>query len=162
MKKTDENWMQQALELAEQGAALGEVPVGAVLVQEQQLIGAAFNQPITTHDPSAHAEIGALRAAGLAQQNYRLPNTTLYVTLEPCLMCVGALIHARIERLVFGAYEYKTGAVQSIWQLLDAPAHNHHIHYQGGVLEQPCRAQLQAFFQQRRALIKQAKANRAS
>jgi len=157
MDETDQHWMQQALKLASQAALAGEVPVGAVLIQQQQQIGAAYNQPISSHDPSAHAEIGALRAAGLYQQNYRLPDTTLYVTLEPCLMCIGALIHARIERLVFGAYEPKTGAVQSVWQLLDSPQHNHHIDYQGGILETQCREQLQQFFKQRRLSIKQAK-----
>ncbi len=154
---SDEYWMQQALVQAAQGAAAGEVPVGAVLVHDEELISAAYNQPIGSHDPSAHAEIAALRTAGLAQNNYRLPNSTLYVTLEPCVMCVGALVHARIERLVFGAYEYKTGAVVSVWQLLDAPEHNHHISYQGGILEDECRQQLQTFFKQRRLQAKQAR-----
>jgi len=147
---TDEEWMRLALQQAEQAALHQEVPVGAVLVDQDHCIAQSHNQPICQHDPSAHAEIQTLRLAGQQRQNYRLPDTTLYVTLEPCLMCVGALLHARIQRLVFGAYEPKTGAVQSIWQLLDDPAHFHQIDYQGGVLEEDCRQQLQAFFKSRR------------
>lgn len=146
----DLQWMQLAYELAFEAQAQGEVPVGAVLVADNQLIASGFNQVITTHDPSAHAEMVAIRAAGLQRQNYRLPNTTLYVTLEPCPMCAGALIHARVERVVFGAFDPKTGAAGSVFQLIPHEAHNHRITVQGGVLQEQCAAQLQAFFRERR------------
>lgn len=144
-------WMRRALVLAAQGEALGEVPVGAVIVRAGQILGEGFNQPITTCDPSAHAEIVALRAAAQQEQNYRLPGATLYVTLEPCTMCVGALVHARIERLVYGTLEPKAGAVQSQSQLLASPYYNHQVQHQGGVLADECQHQLRYFFQQRRA-----------
>ena len=146
----DEHWMQKALELAAKAEQQDEVPVGAIIVKDNQLIAEGWNQPIQSHDPSAHAEMQAIRAAGLALSNYRLIDTTLYVTLEPCSMCVGAMIHARIGRLVFGAYDAKTGAAGSAIQLLQDPAHNHKIEVQGGVLEADCKQQLQQFFQKKR------------
>lgn len=147
---TDEYWMQKALELAAQAEQQDEVPVGAVIVKDNQLIAEGWNQPIQSHDPSAHAEMQAIRAAGQALNNYRLVDTTLYVTLEPCSMCVGAMIHARIGRLVYGAYDEKTGAAGSAIQLLHDPAHNHKIEVLGGVLETESRQQLQQFFQKKR------------
>ena len=151
MEYSDEHWMQQALELAKKAEAQGEVPVGAVLVKDDQVIGEGWNHPISANDPTAHAEITAMRAAAEKLQNYRLPGTTLFVTLEPCTMCVGAMIHARIERLVFGAYEPKTGAVTSVFNILQSPEHNHRIHFQGGVLEDECASLLKEFFQARRS-----------
>lgn len=146
----DEYWMRQALAQAELAAAAGEVPIGAVLVKQDRLIASGWNQPIASHDPSAHAEVQALRAAGTALRNYRLPDTTLYVTLEPCLMCAGAMIHARISRLVFGAHDSKRGVVDSRWEVFDAPWLNHRVEVAGGVLEQECAALLKGFFRDRR------------
>ena len=143
-------WMQRALELAKQGAAAGEVPVGAVLVLNNQVIGEGFNTPITNRDPSAHAEIQALRAGALSVNNYRLLNTTLYVTLEPCAMCAGAMVHARIKRLVYAAKDDKAGAVASKIQLLDQPFLNHRVEHQGGLLAKVCGALLSDFFRSRR------------
>ncbi|WP_020557934.1 tRNA adenosine(34) deaminase TadA [Thiofilum flexile] len=154
MLEQDLSWMQLAYELASQAQAQGEVPVGAVLVADNQLLATGFNQVISTHDPSAHAEMVALRAAGLVRQNYRLPYTTLYVTLEPCVMCAGALIHARVERVVFGAFDPKTGAAGSVFQLIPNEAHNHRISVQGGLMQEQCAAQLQAFFRERRLIQK--------
>jgi tRNA(adenine34) deaminase len=154
----DEKYMRRALELAGQGERLGEVPVGAVIVCNGDIIGEGFNQPITSHDPTAHAEVVALRAAADRFQNYRLVDATLYVTLEPCTMCVGALIHARISRLVFGTTEPKAGAVVSQSQLLDASYFNHRIALQGGVLAETCQHQLSDFFRRRREELKQQKA----
>lgn len=148
---TDEYWMRHALELAHRAAEHDEVPVGAVLVREQELLGEGWNQPIGSHDPTAHAEVVALRAAGRRLGNYRLPGTTLYVTLEPCAMCVGAMVHARIERLVFGAYDPKTGAAGSVFELLQAPQHNHRVVVTPGVLAEPCGALLTDFFRAKRA-----------
>ncbi len=144
--------MQEALNLAREAAFLGEVPVGALMVQTSSnlLIAKAYNQSIAHHDPSAHAEILALRTAGKALQNYRLVDTTLYVTLEPCMMCVGALIHARVTRVVFGALDPKSGALGSCADLSKAPWVNHRLEVQGGVLEPECRAMLQTFFRKRR------------
>jgi tRNA(adenine34) deaminase len=149
-QEQDEFWMRRALELAVQGEALGEVPVGAVIVRDGDVIGEGFNQPISSSDPSAHAEIVALRAAAKNINNYRLVGSSLYVTLEPCTMCVGALIHARIERLIFGTTEPKSGAVTSRSQLLDADYFNHKIQLTSGVLAQECQCQLSNFFQKRR------------
>jgi tRNA(adenine34) deaminase len=144
-------YMREALSLAAQAAACNEVPVGAVAVVENKLVGVGFNQPISSSDPSAHAEIIALRAAAKALENYRLPEVELFVTLEPCVMCVGAMIHARIKRLVYGAADPKTGAVQSVFKLLDADAaHNHRIPYVGGILQEECGAILKKFFQSKR------------
>ena len=146
----DELYMRRAIELAQQGEALGEVPVGAVLVRDNHIIGEGFNQPITSNDPTAHAEVVAIRQAAIGENNYRLINSTLYVTLEPCTMCVGALIHARITRLVFGTIEPKAGAVVSQSQLLDASYFNHRIQMQAGVLAETCQHQLSDFFRRRR------------
>ncbi len=146
----DEYWMQVALKLADKARQQGEVPVGAVLVRGNQLVAAGFNCPIATHDPTAHAEIRVLRQAGRRLLNYRLPGTTLYVTLEPCAMCMTALVHARIERLVFGADDPKRGAVVSALHLADADFLNHRIAFQGGVLGETCSHSLKAFFRGRR------------
>lgn len=148
--KTHEHWMHEALKLANEAQKQGEVPVGALVVIENQVVGKGFNSPISRCDPSAHAEIQAIRDAAIHLGNYRLPGSTLYVTLEPCTMCVGALVHARIATLVYGAKEHRTGAVESQLQLLEAAAHNHRVEAIGGVLEPECRELLQAFFRARR------------
>ncbi|QQZ27714.1 tRNA adenosine(34) deaminase TadA [Thiothrix subterranea] len=155
---SDEHWMRHALTLARNAWQQGEVPVGAVIVRDGEILAEGWNQPITRHDPSAHAEMLALRLAGQVAGNYRLPNTTLYVTLEPCLMCVGAMLHARVERVVFGAYDPKTGAAGSAFDLLQHPRHYHKIAaVQGGVLQEECATLLQAFFRERRAVAALAK-----
>lgn len=146
----DAHWMRYALELAAKGEAIGEVPVGAVIVQDDVIIGEGFNQPISSHDPTAHAEIIALRQAAAHLQNYRLIGSTIYVTLEPCTMCVGALVHARIERLVFGTTESKAGAVVSKSRLLESEHFNHRVDYVGGLMAQECQHQLSHFFAMRR------------
>lgn len=146
----DEVWMAQALQLAEQAAANGEVPVGAVIVKDNQRIAAAYNQPITRSDPTGHAEILALRQAAITLNNYRLPGSTLYVTLEPCCMCLGAMIHARVERLVFGALEPRAGAVESQLHLLQASCFNHKVAYTAGILADQSRDLLQHFFRAKR------------
>ncbi len=153
---SNELWMERALELARRAAAEGEVPVGAVLVRDGTVLGEGWNQPIAHHDPSAHAEIMAIRSAGVATGNYRLPGTTLYVTLEPCVMCVGAMLHARVDKLVFGAFDPKTGAAGSVFDLLKDPRHYHKVEVEGGVLQERCAGQLQAFFRERRLAKKQA------
>lgn len=150
MEYSDEYWMQKALELAEKAEAEGEVPVGAVIVKDDQLIAEGWNQPIQSHDPSAHAEMVAIRKAGQILNNYRLIDTTLYVTLEPCPMCVGAMIHARVKRLVFGAYDQKTGAAGSVFNLVSASRLNHKIEVTSGVLEGESRILLQSFFKKKR------------
>ncbi|MDR0779758.1 MAG: tRNA adenosine(34) deaminase TadA [Pseudomonadales bacterium] len=150
MSEADAHWMRQALLLARQAEQAGEVPVGAVLVRAGEIVGQGYNCPISSKDPTAHAEIVALRAAARAADNYRLPLSTLYVTLEPCTMCVGALIHARVERLVFGALEPRAGAVVSQQQLATHPAYNHQLQVQGGVLEDECATLLREFFRRRR------------
>ncbi len=154
--------MSYALNLAAKASDQGEVPVGAVLVRDNTVLGEGFNQPLSQNDPTAHAEIMAIRQAGQQVGNYRLLGSTLYVTLEPCPMCVGAMIHARIERLVFGAYDCKTGAAGSVFELLNDTRHNHQIIVEGGVLQQTCAEQLQAFFRTRRASQKAAKQAQAS
>ncbi len=146
----DHNWMQQALLLAKQAAAANEVPVGAIIVSGNQVIGTGFNQPISTHDPSAHAEIIALRDAAKRIQNYRLIGATMYVTLEPCIMCAGAMVHARIKRLVYGAPDPKTGAISSQARMLDLPFLNHVVNYEGGLMADKCGLLLKEFFQGRR------------
>ena len=151
---SDEKWMRHAMALALRAEAMGEVPVGAVLVRGDEVVAEGWNVSITHHDPAAHAEIMALREAGARLGNYRLLETTLYVTLEPCLMCVGAMIHARIGRLVYGASDLKTGAVHSVFPLLGDPRHNHQIPVTAGVLAEECSLQLSRFFQKRRAQIK--------
>ncbi len=143
--------MQCAMVLAEQAARSGEVPVGAVLVKNDEIIAEGWNASIQLHDASAHAEIIAIREASLRQKNYRLPETTLYVTLEPCSMCAGALIHARIKRLVFAAYDTKAGAVCSRYRLLDSNKNQHQPQWLGGVLESQCAKMLTDFFVERRA-----------
>jgi len=143
-------WMQHALQLANQAAQKGEVPVGAVLVLDDTLIGEGFNSPIAQHDPTAHAEILAMREGAAVMQNYRLINTTLYVTLEPCLMCVGAMVHARIKRVVFGAKDPKAGAIVSQIKGLQQLFLNHRIEYVDGLLESECGALLREFFRERR------------
>ena len=145
-----ERWMALALKQAEAAAVAGEVPVGAVLVAEGAVLAEAHNRPISAQDPTAHAEILVLRAAARIRQNYRLPGTTLYVTIEPCTMCVGALLHARVEQLVFGAREPRSGAVVSHQNLLDSLDLNHKVHYQEGILAKECGKIMQAFFQTRR------------
>jgi len=142
--------MQKALQLACKAEAEDEVPVGAVIVKNNQLIAEAWNQPIQSNDPTAHAEINVIRKAGQILNNYRLIDTTLYVTLEPCCMCVGAMIHARIKRLVFAAYDVKTGAAGSAIELIHSDKHNHHIEVVAGVMEADSRKILQAFFRNRR------------
>lgn len=142
--------MREALALAAQGAALGEVPVGAVLVRDGQIIGRGFNCPISQHDPSAHAEMVAVRDAAQALQNYRLPGVTLYVTLEPCSMCAGLIVHSRIQRVVYGATEPKAGVVVSRGQFFEQAFLNHRVLVEGGVLAQECGAVLSEFFRQRR------------
>ena len=150
MEHTDEYWMQKALELARKAELQDEVPVGAIIVKDNQIISEGWNQPIQNHDPSAHAEMQAIRNAGHSLQNYRLIDTTLYVTLEPCSMCVGAMIHARVKRLVFGAYDVKTGAAGSALGLISDAVHNHKVEVLGGVLEKDCREMLQQFFKKKR------------
>lgn len=153
----DEYWMRRALELAQRAADCNEVPVGAVLVCDGEVVGEGYNQPISGHDPCAHAEIIALRQAAQHLENYRLPGTTLYVTLEPCAMCAGAIIHARVEQVVFGAAEPKAGAVASHVNLFDQPQVNHRVQWRGGVLAEHASAQVQRFFSRRRAEKKAAK-----
>ena len=142
--------MQHALALARCAEADGEVPVGAVVVREGAVLGEGWNKPISASDPTAHAEIVALRAAARAVGNYRLPGSTLYVTLEPCLMCTGAMVHARVERLVFGAFDAKRGAAGSQFDVFSLPGLNHTVMSQGGVLETECARVLQEFFRRRR------------
>ncbi len=143
--------MRHALALARRAADAGEVPVGAVLVgADGALLGEGWNRPIAAHDPSAHAELIAVRAAAARVGNYRLPDTTLYVTLEPCVMCAGMLIHARVARLVFGAWDPRAGAVQSVYDVIAAPRLNHALAWTGGVLEAECGALLREFFRARR------------
>ncbi len=154
---TDQTFMRLALELAERAKAAGEVPVGAVVVRDGEVIARGYNQPIGLHDPTAHAEIAALRAAADALGNYRLPGCTLYVTLEPCVMCAGAMMHARLSRVVFGASDPKTGACGSVLNLFAEQKLNHHTEVTGGVLAGECGTMLSAFFAERRSLARNAK-----
>jgi tRNA(adenine34) deaminase len=147
----DEYWMSQALQLAQQAAKNNEVPVGAVVVKDNKIIGQGFNQPIGFHDPTAHAEIQAIRDAAKNVANYRLPGATLYVTIEPCAMCAGALVHSRLSRLVYGATEPKAGAIISQTQQLDGIHLNHQVAYHGGVCEDECSAMVSEFFARRRS-----------
>lgn len=146
----DRQFMQQALEEAKLAAKAGEVPVGAILVRDGQVIARAFNQPITQHDPSAHAEMLALRAAAKLERNYRLPGTTLYVTLEPCTMCAGAMLHARVDRVVFAAYDPKTGAAGSVMDIFSEKQINHQTEVHGGIMSEECGQLLRDFFKERR------------
>ena len=150
---SDVAFMREALALAREAAAIGEVPVGALVVSQGRAIGRGFNAPIASHDPSAHAEMQALRAAGKALGNYRLPGCELYVTLEPCAMCVGAMLHARIARLVYGAADPKTGACGSVIDLFSEPRLNHHATVTAGVMAEECSALLREFFASRRAKV---------
>jgi tRNA(adenine34) deaminase len=143
-------WMQQAIQLAEKASQHQEVPVGAVLVLEDKVIGEGWNRPITLCDPSAHAEIIALREGAKHLKNYRLIHSTLYVTLEPCIMCLGAIIHARVQRLVFGAYDLKSGAVESVFQIGSTDKLNHRVVSEGGLLADRCGTLLKDFFKARR------------
>lgn len=147
---TDQRYMQQALELASHAAELGEVPVGALIVQKGVVIGRGWNQPISGHDPTAHAEIMAIRNAAASISNYRLSDATLYVTIEPCSMCAGAMVHARLSRLVFGASEPKAGVAVSNGCFFDGPHLNHRVEMIGGVLAGQCSEQISQFFQARR------------
>ena len=146
----DEKWMSFALEQARKAEKEGEVPVGAILVKDDLIIARAHNKPISTNDPTAHAEIQLLRAAGEELKNYRLPGTTLYVTLEPCAMCLGAIMHARIERVVFGAHDPKTGVCGSSENFMEASCFNHKIEIASGVLENESKKLLKNFFNSRR------------
>lgn len=147
---TDEEWMHYALSLSARAEKLEEVPVGAVLVLDNKIIGEGFNQPIQRKDPTAHAEIVALRAGALTLNNYRLLNTTLYVTLEPCAMCVGAILQARVKRLVFAARDPRAGAIESVFQIPLEPRLNHRLICEGGLLERESAEQLKNFFRARR------------
>ena len=146
----DHQFMQQALDQAMLAGAAGEVPVGAVLVRDGQVISRGFNQPISNSDPSAHAEMMALRSAAQDESNYRLPGTTLYVTLEPCTMCAGAMLHARVERVVFGAADTKTGAAGSVLNVFSEKQINHQTQVEGGIMSEECGQVLRNFFKERR------------
>jgi len=146
----DRQFMQQALEQAGLAALAGEVPVGAVMVRDGEVISKAFNKPIANHDPSAHAEMLALRQAALSEENYRLPGTTLYVTLEPCTMCAGAMLHARVDRIVYGAKDPKTGAAGSVLDVFSSKQINHQTVIEGGMMAEECGQLLRDFFKERR------------
>jgi tRNA(adenine34) deaminase len=150
IQSQDEAWMRYAIRLAQRAEQQGEVPIGAVIVKDDQCIAEGWNMPIGIHDPTAHAEIIAVRRAGIALENYRLCDATLYVTLEPCVMCMGAISHARINRLVFGAFDPKRGAVCNALSLSDAGFLNHRVNWAGGVLEEECGELLKDFFRARR------------
>lgn len=150
----DARYMRQALALAGDAQAAGEVPVGAILVRDERVIGRGFNRPIGTCDPTAHAEVQALRHAGLSEQQYRFPGATLYVTLEPCAMCAGALIHARVARVVFGAPDPKSGAAGGVLDVFGCEALNHRVKVEGGVMAEDCGDKLRAFFRARRRSVK--------
>ena len=147
----DEHWMTQALELADHARAMGEVPVGAIVVKRGEVVGQGWNQPIQKCDSTAHAEVCAIRSANKTLGSYRLPGSVLYVTLEPCVMCAGAMIHARIERVVFGAYDPKTGAAGSVFDIVGTEQLNHEIEYTGGVMADACSELLREFFKQKRS-----------
>ena len=153
----DEEFMGRAMELAHQAAAVGEVPVGALVVKEGRVIGEGYNQPITSCDPTGHAEIIAMRNAAQTLGNYRLSGCDLYVTIEPCTMCVGAMVHARIGKIVFGAKEPRAGALESQLRLMDESHYNHAIEWQGGVLAEQCGAIMSGFFRAKRAAEKALK-----
>ena len=146
----DRQFMEQALEQAQLAAIAGEVPVGAVIVRNGVVLSKAFNKPITNHDPSAHAEMLALRQAALSEQNYRLPGATLYVTLEPCTMCAGAMLHARLDRIVYGAADPKTGAAGSVLDVFSSKQINHQTVTEGGMMGDECGQLLRDFFKERR------------
>lgn len=146
--------MREAMSLALEAWRLGEVPIGALVVKEGAIIGRGFNHPVSAHDPTAHAEIMALRDAARTLANYRLPDCTLYATIEPCVMCAGAIFHARIARVVFGAAEYKTGSAGSVVNLFSEPRLNHHATIAGGILAEDCARLVSGFFEEKRALAK--------
>ena len=146
----DEAYMRRALELARHAEEAGEVPVGALVVLNDEIIGEGWNQPIVTHDPTAHAEIVALRAAAVRMKNYRIPDAVLYVTLEPCAMCAGAMVHARVARVVYGAADPKSGAAGSVFNLLESSVLNHRAQVTRGVLAEECGEMLRKFFEARR------------
>jgi len=146
----DRQYMQQAIEQAMLAASAGEVPVGAVLVRDGKVISKGFNQPISNSDPSAHAEMLALRGAAQSESNYRLPGTTLYVTLEPCTICAGAMLHARVDRVVFGASDPKTGAAGSVLNVFSEKQINHQTQVEGGIMSEECGQILRQFFKERR------------
>jgi tRNA(adenine34) deaminase len=148
---TDKEWMQCAFKLAQKAKEHDEVPVGAVIVHEDKIIGEGWNQPISSNDPTAHAEIIALRDAGNNVGNYRLPDATMYVTLEPCAMCAGAIIHARLSKIIFAVADPKTGACGSIFNLLQAEELNHKVEIDKGIMEDECRSLIQTFFKQKRS-----------
>ena len=150
-----EFFMREALQLAQRAAAVGEVPVGAVVVRDGVIVGRGFNRPISACDPTAHAEVMALRDAAATLQNYRLPGCSLYVTIEPCAMCFGAAIHARIERIIYGAHEPKSGCIDSNLHLSQQACFNHQVHCVSGTLARECSALISDFFAQRR-LVKKA------
>lgn len=154
----DEEFMRRAIELAQQAAAVGEVPVGALVVKDGQVIGEGYNQPITSCDPTGHGEIVAMRNAATALGNYRLSGCDLYVTIEPCTMCVGAMVHARIGKIIFGAREPRAGALESQLRLMDESHYNHSIEWQGGVLAEDCGSLISGFFRAKRAAEKASKA----
>lgn len=149
-QESDEQWMRRALDLAAAAGERGEVPVGAIIVMDGEVLGEGFNAPIALNDPSAHAEVRALRDAGTRRANYRLPGATLYVTLEPCIMCAGAIMHARIGRVVYGTPDPKTGACGSVVDLFAEARLNHHASVVGGVLAEECSARIREFFRDRR------------
>ncbi len=146
----DEQFMQHAIKLAKQAEQEGEVPVGAVIVKDGEVVAEGWNRPIANHDPTAHAEIQVIRAASKKLNNYRLPDTTLYVTLEPCLMCMGAITHARIERVVYGATDHRAGAVESVYTIPQDRKLNHHVDIEGGLMADECAQLLKDFFRKRR------------
>ncbi|MGA9851455.1 MAG: tRNA adenosine(34) deaminase TadA [Gammaproteobacteria bacterium] len=150
INEVDSHWMREALVLARQAETIGEVPVGAVVVRNGAILGRGWNHPIAAHDPTAHAEIIALREAAQALDNYRLTDTTLYVTLEPCAMCAGAMAHARVKRLVFGAPDPRAGAAGSVFNLVQATELNHRLEVAGRVLAEDCSEVLRGFFEKRR------------
>ena len=148
--KKDILWMQHAIKLAQHAESIGEVPVGAVIVKDNKIVSEGWNQPISSNDPTAHAEVIALRAAAKELENYRVIDTTLYVTLEPCTMCAGALIHARVKRVVFGATDPRTGAAGSVFDILNTNKLNHVVEIEKGVLEEDCAELLKQFFKKKR------------
>ena len=150
MNDDDNAFMQHAIKLAKRAEQEGEVPVGAVIVKDNEIIAEGWNRPIANHDPTAHAEIQAMRTAAEVLGNYRLPDTTLYVTLEPCLMCIGAITHARIKRVVYGASDPRAGAVHSVYTIPDDRKLNHHVDVEGGLIADQCGQLLRDFFNRRR------------
>jgi len=148
--KSDEEWMQHAFQLAKKSETLDEVPVGAIVVCKNKIIGEGWNQPISSHNPTAHAEIIALKDAGEKIGNYRLPESTMYVTLEPCVMCAGAIVHARVTKLVYAVKDDKTGACGSVFNITQADQLNHRVRIEKGILEKECRTLIQGFFKEKR------------